>query len=196
MTRKSCSILLLAVAALAAGTSAPAASTWRTWWGDVAFARGTVSLSSRVPVAAAETHSALVTSGATYGDQVFSYTVTTQAQLRTGGTPNPWEVAWSMFRFRDLENYYWFIVKPNGWELGKKQGSDTQIFLATGDSPRRAAGTTYRVRIRAEGPRIRAWIDGVPVVDYSDRNPILTGAVGLYEEDARVVFSGVGLTNL
>jgi hypothetical protein len=189
---------LVAVGLLVAGSSAAfaAPAQWTTWWGQVSARKGTYTLQSQAPTSPSETHSALITSAASWGDQVFTYTATTTGQLRTGSAPNPWEVAWSMFRFRDLTHYYWFIVKPNGWELGKKHGSDTQIFLSTGTSPSRPVGATYQVRIQAQGPRIRVSVDGSPVVDYTDPTPLLSGSVGLYEEDARVAFSNVSVAQL
>lgn len=199
MARKSCFFLTLLTAGLLAGSGSVAAggtAQWRTWWGQASIRGATYTLQSQAPSSLAETHSALLTSTSTWGDQVFSYSATTLAQRRTGNAPNPWEVAWSMFRFTDLTHYYWFIVKPNGWELGKKQGSDTQIFLATGDAPRMAVGATYQVRIQAQGGRIRVSVNGAPVADYTDARPLLGGSVGLYEEDARVTFGNVSVVPL
>jgi hypothetical protein len=203
MGKKAASILALLALVLLVGTASSALAAkraqpnqWRTWWGQVSVRKGTYTLQSQAPSSPGETHSALLTSTATWGDQVFSYTATTIAQLRTGSAPNPWEVAWSMFRFSDLTHYYWFIVKPNGWELGKKQGSDTQIFLATGSAPSRPAGATYQVRIEAQGGRIRVSVDGTQVVDYTDPSPLLGGSVALYEEDAKATFANVSVTPL
>jgi hypothetical protein len=191
-------VALLLVTLTAAGTAharAPAATfagQWKTWWGDASFTANGVTLSSQVPTAPALTHSALVTTKRTWRDQTVSLTQTTLAQLRTGSAPNPWEVGWVMFRFQDLENYYYFIAKPNGFELGKKQGSDAQIFLSTGDLPRVAVGQPAKIVIQAQGARIRAWVDGALVVDFTDSSPLLgAGSVGLYEEDSHVQFSSV-----
>jgi hypothetical protein len=170
--------------------SASAASDWQTWWGNVSFGTNAITLWSAVPTSPAETHSALITTKRTWRDQTISFTTTTLAQLRTGSPPNPWEVGWVMFRFRDLSDYYWFIVKTNGWELGKKQGSDTQIFLATGDLPSLTVGVPRQVQVRAQSSRIRVWVDGAQVVDYTDPHPLLApGSVGLYEEDSQVLFT-------
>jgi hypothetical protein len=188
-----CAAALLAAALV--GTSARAATraSWHTWWGNVAVANGVWSLSSTPPTSPAETHSALVTS-APAGDGTFAFTATTLEQLRAGSAPNPWETAWAMFRFRDLTHYYWFILKPNGWELGKKQGSDQQIFLATGGAPRLGIGSSNRIRIVTSGAHIRVAVDGSRVVDYVDANPLPPGSVGLYEEDSRVQFKSVSVT--
>jgi hypothetical protein len=203
MAKKSPFILMFLALVLLAGTSGAALAAkqaqpvqWRTWWGQASVRKATYTLQSQAPSAPGETHSALMTSASTWGDQVFAYSATTAAQLRTGSEPNPWEVAWSMFRFTDLTHYYWFIVKPNGWELGKKQGSDTQIFLATGSTPARPVGATYQVRIEAHGGRIRVSVDGTQVVDYTDPAPLLSGSVGLYEEDARATFANVSVVSL
>ena len=196
-TRNRSYLLAAAVAATlwaaAAAQAAPQAGAWQTWWGQVTQAQGVFTLASQVPVSPGETHSALVTSRRTWGDQTFSYTLTTLAQLRTGSAPNTWEVGWSMFRFRDLHHYYWFILRPNGWELGKKQGSDTQIFLATGTAPSLVAGQTNRIRINVQGARVQVSVDGTTVVDYTDAHPLAPGSVALYEEDSLVRFESVSV---
>ena len=91
------------------------AGQWQTWWGATAFGPSTVTLSSAVSTSPNETHSALITSRRTWRDATISFTTTTLAQLRTASAPNSWEVGWVMFRFRDLANYYYFIVKTNGF---------------------------------------------------------------------------------
>jgi hypothetical protein len=164
---------------------------WRYWWGDVRVTRAGVVLASPSPTRLDQTRSALITSHRTWRNFAFDFTTTPLRQLRLNDPGNTWETSWVMFRFRDLANYYYFIVKPNGWELGKKHGSDAQIFLATGESPRLPIGATANVRLVARGARIQAWIDGVRVLDYVDPNPLAGGSVGLYQEDAKVRFSSV-----
>jgi hypothetical protein len=164
---------------------------WRHWWGDARAGGNAVVLASRPPVRLDETFSALITSRQAWRDFALTATMRPLRQLRLNDPGNAWETGWIVFRFRDLENYYYFIVKPNGWELGKKHGSDAQVFLATGDVPALAIGESARVGILAKGARIRIAIDGVPVVDFVDEHPLGRGAVGLYEEDARVRFGPV-----
>lgn len=191
-------LLALAVAGSAVAQVRRAQLTpWKTWWGTVAIANGSYSLSSQPPTSPSETHSALLTSAGKWSDQSFSYTTTTLQQLRTGSAPNAWEVGWAMFRFRDLSNYYYFILKPNGYELGKKQGSDAQIFLATGNAPTLQIGQSSRIQIRAVGARIRVSVNGAQVLDYTDPHPLLgSGSIGLYEEDSSVRFESVGVSSL
>ena len=68
-----------------------------------------------------ETHAALTLTTQIYEDVDLQLKVKTNEQLRQNSTPNPWEVAWIMWRFQDDWHHYYFIFKPNGVELGKKQ---------------------------------------------------------------------------
>lgn len=183
-------ISLFSISTADAGTS----TRWQTWWGTAMSAKGALTLQSTPPVRSSETHSALVTTKRTWGDQTFSVRTATLSQLRTGADPNPWEVGWVLFHFRNLSNYYWFMVKPTGWELGKKQGSDTQIFLASGTSPTLVMGRQSVVRIEVRGARIHVSVDGADVVDYTDANPLPAGSVGLYEEDSRARFDSLSFS--
>ena len=188
-----------AIRAKPLATRAPAVAgiqtaQWKTWWGLQSYAGTGVTLSSTPPVAPAETHSSLITTKKTWLNSTISVGVTTQQQLRVGSAPNPWEVGWIMFRFQDLANYYWFMLKTNGFELGKKQGSDEQIFLVTGALPAAAVGQTRQIRIAAQGPRIQVFVDGSKVVDYVDPNPLGSGSVGLYEEDSQARFDSLSIS--
>jgi hypothetical protein len=168
------------------------AGQWRTWWGNATFGANAVTLASTVPTSPGETHSALITTKKTWRDSTISFNTTTLAQLRAGSAANTWEVGWVMFRFRDLANYYYFIVKTNGFELGKKQGSDAQIFLATGDLPRLTLNRSHAVTVHVQGARIQVSVDGAQVVDFTDPHPLLgAGSVGLYEEDSKAQFDSV-----
>ncbi|HZO96152.1 MAG TPA: family 16 glycoside hydrolase [Gaiellaceae bacterium] len=168
---------------------------WTQVWGETRVAGGAALLRSARPLTAAETHSSLVTSRRSFADFVLRLELGAVAQLRAA-SPNPWETAWVVFRYRGPHDYYYFLLKPNGWELGKKQGSDAQVFLATGGSPRLPVGARARVRIAAAGPVVAVAVDGVPVVRYRDSAPLPGGAVGLYEEDAVARFADVRVTPL
>ncbi len=167
------------------------ARRWTHWWGLVAVERSSAVLASAPPTSARETYSSLVTTRRSWRDFQLDLGVGTIEQLRRGSSPNPWETAWVMFRFRGLHDYYYFILKPNGWELGKKQGSDAQIYLATGSSPTLAIGEVAHLRITAIGPRIEVLVDGVEVLEFTDPRPLPGGAIGLYEEDAVARFSAL-----
>ena len=85
---------------------------------------------------------------ATWGDLDFTIRLRTLAQRRRG-QPNPWEVGWLLWRYTDNDHFYSFIVKPNGFELGKQDPAypGRQRFLAYAYAPAfpavvRGAGAT------------------------------------------------------
>lgn len=150
-----------------------------------------------------ETHSALLTTMAVFTDHLLDLDVRTVKQLRVErrgrrwvSTPNPWEVAWVLWRVVNPDNFYYFMVKPNGAELGKVQDG-VQYFLATTDSPKLTIGAWDRWTIQAQQNRFSIWVNGEWVMDYTDPDMTLTaqpGAVGLYSEDASVQFDNVRVT--
>ena len=81
------------------------------------------SRAMRLSTAAARTpsatYSALVRTTRTWGDLDFTIRLRTLAQRRRG-QPNPWEVGWLLWRYTDNDHFYSFIIKPNGFELGKQ----------------------------------------------------------------------------
>ena len=169
-------------------SGAPNSTRWKYWWGTAKIHNDVMSLASATPTSTSKTYSALLTTRKAWTNYSFSYIQRNVSQLRTGSHPNTWEVAWAMFRYRDLHDYYYFILKPNGWEVGKKQGSDDQIFLRTGTSPHARMGYTDAVKIIVNGSTITVWGNGAKVTSFSDRGGISSGAIGLYEEDSHVHF--------
>lgn len=120
----------------------------------------------------------------------FRVRVFTARQLRTGSAPNPWEVAWVVWHYTDDDHFYYFIAKPNGWELGKRDPAypGGQRFLATGSERRFPVGQWYDVDVAQRGATITVSVDGRTLVMFEDRErPYTAGAVGLYSEDAAVV---------
>ena len=147
---------------------------------------------------ASETHAGLVTSVASYGDLDFTVRGRTVQQLRRP-SPNPWEVAWVMWHYTDDQHFYYLNLKPNGWELGKGDPAypGAQRFLATGSSPTFAVGPWHTFRVRQVGNTITVWGDGVQLASVTDNErPYLSGAVGLYNEDAEDHFDDVSVSAL
>jgi hypothetical protein len=140
-----------------------------------------------------ETHAGLVTSKASYGDTDLTVRSRTVAQLRQG-TPNPWEVAWTLWHYTDDTHFYYLVLKPNGWELGKEDPAypGAQRYLRTGSSPTFAVGSWHTMRIRQVGNVITVWGDGTRLTSFTDnQRPYASGRVGLYNEDALVHFDTV-----
>ena len=131
------------------------------------------------------------------GDLTLQVAATTSRQLRVGSAPQPWEVAWVLWHYVDNSHFYYFIPKPNGWELGKADPaySGAQRFLATGTTPAFALGTWHQITVTQSGQTIQVSANGMPVVTFTDRErPYSSGRIGLYSEDAEVYFDNVSVT--
>jgi hypothetical protein len=152
-----------------------------------------------------ETHAALTLTTQSYEDMEMYLRAKTNQQLRQKSTPNPWEVAWIMWRYQDDWHHYYFIFKPNGVELGKKQNenqAEEQIFLYTANEPKLKIDEWNTWYIKMSGNHIEIWLkmeDGSwqRVVNYIDNTPIVgPGNIGLYTEDAHVQFDDVYIASL
>jgi hypothetical protein len=140
-----------------------------------------------------ETHAALVLAGdRSWRDYSFSVRMSTRAQLRANTPPNPWETGWLYFRYESAQRSYYLAHKTNGLELGKLAASAVggQVFLATTPGPPAELGRWYDYRVDVSGATIRVYVDDRLALTYTDPDPITSGGVGLYTEDARVAFQG------
>ena len=152
-----------------------------------------------------ETHAALTLTTQTYEDIEMHLKVKTNKQLRQNSAPNPWEVAWILWRYQDDWHHYYFIFKPNGIELGKKQNenqAEEQIFLYTANEPKLRIDEWNTWYIKMSGNHIEIWLELADrsmqrVVNYHDNAQIVgPGNVGLYTEDAHVQFDDVYIVSL
>jgi hypothetical protein len=148
-------------------------------------------------VAPDETHAALVLGPAIAGDFTLQVSTATTRQLRIGTAANSWEVAWMLWHYSDNQHFYYFVAKPNGWELGKEDPAypGAQRFLATGASPTFPIGPWYRIGVAQTGDTIQVFVNGVQVVTVTDRErPYSSGRIGLYTEDAEAYFDDVSIS--
>ena len=156
-----------------------------------------LQMQPRVSTTEGETHSSLAVSNGSFGaggtPYRFAGRMRTVRQLRRGSKPNAWEVAWLFWNFGDNDHLYYFILKPNGWEVGKRDPryvvpgvNDGQKIMATGESVKAVIGQWYEFDIRVHGAVADIFIDGKRVCRFEDKDtrPLLAGRVGLYTEDA------------
>lgn len=152
-------------------------------------------LEPSIAIAPGMTHAVLVVSTAESKNSIrFSADFETQAQLRVGSEPNPWETAWAVFGYTDTQNFYYVAFKTNGWELGKRDPAypGGQRFLASGSEPAFSLGAPRRFEIKQNGAAIQFFVDGREVTSYTDsERPLLSGKVGFYCEDSRALFWNV-----
>lgn len=169
-------------------------------YGLIAIENGELSLAPKASTQPTETHAPLVVAGEnTWGDVVFTSRMKTVEQLRTGSAPNAWEVGWLIFRYTDDNHFYYFIHKPNGFELGKEilnaSGQQDQQFLVTETSPTLVLNEWNDYKVELKGANIKVYINNNLVADYTDaNNPYLTGKIGLYNEDAHTHHDNVAVS--
>lgn len=164
---------------------------WTAEWPVVEIENGQLSLSTKPPTSSDETYSALAVSKIKANNFTFEVTLKTLEQLRQGSSPNSWEVGWVFFKWTDPKYFYWLLLKTDGYELGKKQGSYDQIFLVNKSDRQFPINRSYRIKIIARDKNIFAYVDGKLLLSYTDRDYIKSGAFCLYEEDSHVHFDNV-----
>jgi hypothetical protein len=151
-----------------------------------------LSLSPEAAEDPGTTHAALVVSTAFYTDVRYEARMRAVRQLRAP-KPHPWEVPWMVWAYTDPGHFYYITLKPNGWELGKRDPAypGGQRFLATGRTAY-PVGDWYDVRVEQRGPVLAVSVGGKPLVTFTDKErPYLRGNVGAYTEDATVRFEGL-----
>lgn len=159
-----------------------------------------IVLSPKVSTSPWETHAALAFSNVSLLKNFrVTITATTEAQLRQNSTPNVWEVFWVLFNYvptatGKATNY--FILKPNGVELGIAYDNDLQTFLQTGPTTATALGVSNRIEIEKIDNRVVVYVNGVKVTDFTGAVIDAPGSIGLYSEDARVRITGYQVTPL
>ena len=138
-----------------------------------------------------ETHAALALGAEVRGDLELSCRVLTSNQNRLRAPSNPHEVGWLVWQYADNQHFYYFMAKPNGWELGKRDPAypGGQRFLATGTDLTVPVHQRCTLKIIQKGTQIQAFLDGQPVTTFNDRErPYTSGRAGFYCEDADVFF--------
>lgn len=146
------------------------------------------------PTSPSATHAALALSRSHWRDVALTIRIRTNHQFRAD--PNPWEVAWLLWHYRSDQHFYYIVLKPNGWELGKEDPAypGNQRYLATGAHPVFPPGHWYTVAVRQRGDVITVDVDGRHLVSFTDsHDPYLGGQVGLYAEDASATFQPVAI---
>jgi hypothetical protein len=189
--------------ALAPGVRLPEGATagnWTAIWdggGSIVSGSGptpSLLLAPAVATSPSSTHSTLVASVPRFGDTDLTMTLRTTTQLRQGSLPNPWEVAWAVWHYTDNQHFYYLILKPNGWELGKEDPAypGAQRFLRTGSDRTFPVGSWHNVHVTQTGGSITVAVDGAPLTTFVDQErPYLQGSIALYCEDSAVEYGAI-----
>ena len=139
--------------------------------------------------------SALITGPEAGANFEYSGTLSTGTQLG-GNNAQAWETARAVWGYRDVDNYYYFIPKANGWELGKRDATapDGVRYLATGSEPSFAPDADKHFTVIQNGGKMRVLINGQEIVTFEDsQNPFIGGKVGLQASNARIIADDLSL---
>lgn len=102
-----------------------------------------------------------------------------------------WRVTRVVFRFQDTDNYYAIVPKTDGTvELAKMQNGKWRPWLAyahVGIDPTQP----HNYKVRVVGNQIQVWVDGQPVIQYTDPNPIPEGGIGVSNDHSQGAFDNV-----
>jgi hypothetical protein len=149
--------------------------------------------------------SVLTTEYQTKEDPASKFDTTDEALLQKL-EPNTWEVAWVIWNYipdphgnYDRDSFDYFMLKTNGWELGKRNALGQQDIIITGDDVKLCTEgeedcngpyfrDVYEVIVEHDFfNAITVYVDGQKVVRYqSDDNGVAFGRVGIYDEDAGI----------
>lgn len=154
-----------------------------------------LAASARPSASRSETHAVLVTGPKISSPFTLSARLSTAAQTRVEA-PRDWEAAWLVWDYADRKHFYYFIAKPDGWELGKRDPAfrGGQRFLADGKTPVFPLGTWATLTVSQTGNRLRVYADGRLVTAFTDvQRPYEGGRVGLYGEDCSARFDDVSV---
>jgi hypothetical protein len=141
------------------------------------------------------THAVLVTGPRFKAPMSYSVQVNTLEQLREAGPAHDWETAWVVWGYSDQNHFYYFIPKPVGWELGKRDPAypGGQRFLASEASPVFPLGSWTNVTITQDADNtITVFAAGRLITNVTDaERPYTAGKIGFYGEDSLVLFKNV-----
>ena len=95
--------------------------------GKTESANGVLTTYPATATASTQSHATLVMSTQKFHNFQLDLDMRTNKQLRTGRPPNSWETAWILFRYTDepprSNHHYYFLLKTNGFEFGKKDNA-------------------------------------------------------------------------
>ena len=92
----------------------------------------------------------------------------------------------------DFLQAYFVGLTPNGVVLGKQNYNWTELARKTGES--HSVNRKYILKVEVKGNNIKAYVDDVLMIDYSDTRPFICGKVGLRACESRVRFDNFNVT--
>jgi hypothetical protein len=160
----------------------------------------------KISTSPGESHSTLTTSTTSFGDFQMTLYMKTVKQLRQNSPPNTWETAWVFWHYKDESHFYALVLKTNGLQIEKKDGSTQELYLLENPNFPVHLGHWQKLTLEVTNsasntPHIQVWVDGVLAADFIDNSiaqpnssQLATGYMGLYDEDAVTNFDDVYVT--
>jgi len=149
-----------------------------------------LSVESAITYSHDTTKSALILGPYFDGNVAFEIKINTKEQLREDSPKNPDEVGWILWNYTDAENFYYFIPKTNGWELGKiHQGNKT--VLADGTNHVFAINKWYNIKIIQTENNITIYVDNILIADTDTQGTFTSGKIGVYAKDSTVFVDNI-----
>lgn len=137
-----------------------------------------------------ETRASMVVSKRTFRHRALTLRAswTSIKSTRVGTDALPWERGWLVWDYIDNDNFTYLILKPNGWEIGRRDplGRGGQRFILTGGHPRTDWGQRRSVRVERDRGRTVITVDGRELARFRVPQGERHGRVGMYTEDAVV----------
>ncbi len=155
----------------------------------VFLSKGRLRLVPQVSTRANDTNSTLVVSRQQFGPAALQLNATwTTTKTTRVGTANPWETGWLVWDYVDPDHFTYLVLKPNGWEVGRRDPSQpgTQRFIVDADAPVTPIGMTRSVVVKRIGDVTTITVNGTPLTTFNLPADERYGSVGMYTEDAVV----------
>ena len=155
----------------------------------VFLSKGRLRLIPQISQHPSDTNSTLVVSRQQFSTDPLQIDATWTAQKTTRiGKANPWETGWLVWDYVDPDHFTYLILKPNGWEVGRRDPTQpgTQRFIADADTPVTPIGMTRKVTVTRNGDKTTITVNGVLLTSFTLPAEERHGSVGMYTEDAVV----------
>jgi alpha-N-arabinofuranosidase len=122
------------------------------------------------------------------------YEFTLEAQKTEGG-----EGFLILFRVANDEDFYWYNI--GGWgnvRSALEKGIKDQGWGAIGPAVQGGieTGKWYKIKVRCEGGHLQVSMDGKTMLDYTDQNPHLKGAVGVGAWNTKVKYRNIEVKSI
>ncbi|MDO9484771.1 MAG: hypothetical protein Q7K25_01735 [Actinomycetota bacterium] len=160
----------------------------------VRISKSGLLLTPQAVAEATATSSTLVVSRRKFSSAPLHLSATWTSQRSTRiGPPNPWETGWLIWDYVDAAHFTYLILKPNGWEVGRRDPSQPggQRFIVDGSTPATPLGMPRTATVDRVNDQTTIRVDGVDLASFTLPSNENRGSIGMYSEDAVVLWNRI-----